>query len=80
MPPTDPRPVRHEPVRYLVQFTARDLPGFLDMLRYDRPVVTSWDHAGDRFTAYLEGTRPTVDRWASFGLYPRDAATADRLL
>jgi hypothetical protein len=68
--------------RYRVTFTVRDLPGLLDMLRYDQAQVVDWDHfvpspaekrwTVETFTATLTGKAPTVDRWRSFGLVPRD--------
>jgi len=67
-----------------VTFRERDLPGLLDMLRYDQCSVERWTHetgapahGGDRFTVELRsapGRTPgfefTYDRWRSFGLYP----------
>lgn len=51
-----------------------DIPGFIDMLRYDGARVLSWDHDADgKLTVHLEAERhPEVDRWASFMLRPRD--------
>lgn len=53
-------------------YGAGDWPGFLDMLRYDRPTVRTWDHDSNGvFSVELEFDRlPTLDRWHSFGLYP----------
>lgn len=46
-----------------------DLPGFLDMLRYDAAVVRTWGHEGDVFEVILRSDRaPTVERWSSFGI------------
>jgi hypothetical protein len=47
-----------------------DMAGFLDMLRYDRPTVETWDYSVDTFTVTLifPDRPPTFDRWASFGL------------
>ena len=67
-----------------VQFSERDLPGFLDMLRYDQCTVLSWDRTeatrrGETFEVTLRsmpgrttGYEFTTDRWASFGLYLKD--------
>lgn len=69
--------------RYRVTFHERDLPGVLDMLRYDAARVLDWsreDHQG-RFAVLLSSERaPTVDRWASFALYPVHADTGLRLV
>ena len=54
-----------------------DLPGFLDMLRYESGRVVSWDHLADgRFTVEIEvETRYfQPDRWASFGIYTKGIA------
>ena len=73
MPPT-------ADTRYVVQFHERDLGALLDMLRYDRPVVEAWSHPdAGRYTVTLSGTYPTVERWWSFSLYPRDPRTSDKL-
>lgn len=46
-----------------------DLPGLLDMMRYDGARVTSWEGPiADRFVVTLSSPRVTPDRWASFGL------------
>lgn len=64
-----------------------DLPGLLDMLRYDRAVVEDWDLArsgeqqevtgatsgASSVTLTLSGDRCTTDRWRSFGLVPVSA-------
>lgn len=76
---------KRQPVEAKVQFSTRDLPGFLDMLRYDQPTVIDWsnvdtDRAGVlSYTATLRsnpertpGYEFTPDRWASFGLYLKD--------
>lgn len=69
-----------------VTFSERDLPGFLDMLRYDQCTVVTWDRTeavserrGDTFEVTLQsmpgrttGYEFTGDRWASFGLYLKD--------
>lgn len=59
-----------------------DIPGLLDMLRYDGARVLSWDHAGEphtpghfdigpaRYLITLESERFTPERWASFGISP----------
>lgn len=51
-----------------------DLPGFLDMLRYEGAQVTGWDRTETGFTVGLrvEALRFVPDRWASFGLRPTD--------
>lgn len=73
------------PVRFAVVIDVnRDMPGFLDMLRYDRATVVDWAReAGSndpRFGVTLAAERyPTVRRWISFGIYPKDAATGERL-
>lgn len=65
-------------VTYTVEFRDRDLPGLLDMLRYDQPVVVTWDRVEsgptgfNRFRVTLRGKSPTVDRWSSFGLYVKE--------
>jgi hypothetical protein len=52
---------------------ARDMPGFLDMLRYDGATVADWNGFPiDRFRVVLTGPRCTPDRWESFGLRVRD--------
>ena len=71
-------------VTYAVTFTPRDLPGFLDMLRYEGATVLSWDHSQpgvsstlgpssrETYTVTLSGPRqPVYDRWRSFSLYPK---------
>ena len=70
-----------QPVKRSVLFTESDLPGFLDMLRYDGATVASWstvERGGRRGNVYevtlqsAPGRTPgfefTVDRWHSFGL------------
>jgi hypothetical protein len=67
--------------RFTVTFRDRDLPGVLDMLRYDQAVVLDWRHSpakpgrwsDDRWTITLSAPRCTADRWQSFGLYPAHA-------
>lgn len=61
--------------------THGDMPGFLDMLRYEGSRVTRWDRvdrkdgiSGESYNVQLENTRPpVVERWRSFGVYPTDA-------
>lgn len=53
-----------------------DLPGFLDMLRYDRAIIRNWNRVDDGtrmvYTIEFSTDRDiTIDRWASFGLYPK---------
>lgn len=55
---------------------ALDLPGFLDMLRYDRVIVRDWNRIDDGtrmvYTIEFSTDRDiTIDRWKSFGLYPK---------
>lgn len=57
-----------------------DLPGLLDMLRYDGARVLAWEHASyevapgrfdigpARYVITLESERFTPERWASFGI------------
>ena len=73
-----------QPVKVKVQFSERDVPSFLDMLRYDRPTVEDWSRAetgrrGETFVVTLlsqPGRTPgyefTPARWESFGLYLKD--------
>ena len=51
-----------------------DLPGFLDMLRYEGGQVISWDRTDSGFTVSIrvEGPRFVPDRWKSFGIWPQD--------
>ena len=58
-----------------------DMPGFLDMLRYDGAVVVAWSRTeavlrgGSSFTVTIRREHPfTIDRWRSFGLVLRDLA------
>jgi len=54
-----------------------DMPGLLDMLRFDRPIVEDWARADedDGYLLTLSTAKPlTIDRWASFGLYPKKVA------
>jgi hypothetical protein len=66
-----------EPIKREVLFRARDLPGFLDMLRYDSCTVVSWDHdhLRDTYAVTLRGDNArlpeyqfTDARWQSFGI------------
>jgi hypothetical protein len=64
------------PTDYTVTFTPRDLPGVLDMLRYEQATVLDWTSPADqaeRWTVRLRNPRgePVKDRWMSFGLYPK---------
>jgi hypothetical protein len=61
-----------------VTFRERDLPAFLDMLRYDACTVVGWDRggAGGQYVVTLRsmpgrttGYEFTSQRWESFGLY-----------
>ncbi len=50
-----------------------DLPGFLDMLRYEGGQVVGWNRVGsDSFevSIVVEALRHVPDRWKSFGIYP----------
>ena len=73
-------------VERTVAISEHDLPSFLDMLRYDRCTVVSWERSGSNmlggrgFSVTLQsapgrttGFEFTYDRWASFGLYLKDA-------
>lgn len=68
--------------RYRIAFRTVDLPGVLDMLRYEGARVEDWSHEGDRWSVLLtqDRNRPTMDRWASFGLTPVDPRTGIRLV
>ena len=62
-------------VRFKVTITASghggDMPGFLDMMRYEGGTIISWDHNADgRFTVevLVPSIRFQPDRWASFGI------------
>jgi len=62
---------------FTVTFRDRDLPGVLDMLRYDAAIVLdwareakSWRDGEERWTLTLRSDRFTPDRWQSFGLRP----------
>lgn len=65
--------------KYLYEVTINptlDMPGFLDMLRYDAARVVNWDttNQGTRriYTiTYTTDTPSRVERWQSFGLYPQ---------
>lgn len=65
--------------RFEVKFTVRkagdpgfQLAGFLDMMRYDQATVLKWDRVGNDFIVTLESTSFTLERWQSFGLYPKE--------
>ncbi len=56
----------------IVTIGERDIPGFLDMLRYDGATVAGW-FRGDPGWYGVEirsraGSHLTPDRWASFGI------------
>lgn len=56
---------------------ASDMPGFLDMLRYEGGTVRGWNHDADgRWTVEIEveAHLHQPDRWASFGIYPKVVA------
>lgn len=65
-------------VEFTVTFRDRDLPGVLDMLRYEGGTVVNWtrdpDGGRERYKVTLRVTRNRYvpDRWNSFGLYPRN--------
>ena len=72
-----------QPIERKVTFSERDLPGFLDMMRYDQCNVVSWNRVDFNERRSFEvtlrsalGRTPgfefTRDRWASFGLYLKD--------
>jgi hypothetical protein len=54
------------------------IAGLLDMMRYENARIVSWDHergdGAELWTVHLEADRMTVDRWSSFGLYPKVSA------
>jgi hypothetical protein len=54
------------------------LAGLLDMMRYENARIVSWDHergdGAELWTVHLEADHLTVDRWSSFGLYPKMGA------
>jgi hypothetical protein len=63
-----------------VIFSERDLPGFLDMLRYDSARVISWDRQPmglgslsrgtvDGYKVRLNSERYTPERWSSFSIH-----------
>jgi hypothetical protein len=60
---------------YRVEFTDRDMPYFIDMLRYDAATVLTWDRSGlpnqSRWIVTLDSVRFTPARWNSFGLFPK---------
>lgn len=71
--------VRIEP-RHLSR-GAGDMAGFLDMLRYDQCTVETWgindSHDASAFVvtlAYAPGSWPTLERWHSFSLFPKEVA------
>jgi hypothetical protein len=66
---------RTAPEERSVTIGERDIPGFLDMLRYDGCTVVDWARVGDNYRITLRGNPTrldiyafTVERWASFGL------------
>jgi len=68
-------------IRFHVTITASahggDMPGFLDMLRYEQGRVITWNHDADgRWTVEIEVEDRLYqpDRWSSFGIYPRAEA------
>jgi len=49
-----------------------DLPGFFDMLRYERAFVTGFTAGTEAFLVDMEMAHPAeLARWESFGLVPR---------
>lgn len=65
-----PRIVRF---RVVIDQTGSDLPGFLDMLRYEGGQVVGWERTERGFfrvTIDVEANRYQPDRWASFMLFP----------
>ena len=55
-----------------------DLPGFLDMLRYEGAQVVGWDRytspagrSGFTVTLSADANQYQPDRWASFLIYPK---------
>lgn len=53
------------------------LAGIFDMLRYDNATVETWNHSadgptGEQWELVIQSERFTPDRWASFGLYPKE--------
>ena len=65
-------PVYRYKVRIRVREAGRgfgDMPGFLDMLRYDAATVETWDRTQDGFEVTLRSERVTPARWGSFGLH-----------
>jgi len=64
-------------VTFQVFIPEREVASLLDMLRYDAATVVSWDRAKDLrdrhgWLVTLRSDRYTPDRWASFGLYPKE--------
>jgi hypothetical protein len=53
-----------------------DMPGFLDMLRYEGGRVVEWTRIEDNdsylVTIEVEALRHVPDRWRSFGIYPQE--------
>lgn len=80
-------PTKTRTVRFTVNieeghYSGGDMPGFLDMLRYEGGQVIAWErtdrvdgkgmsHLGYRVTIEVEATRFQPDRWASFMLFPK---------
>jgi hypothetical protein len=66
-----------------VQIDWHDMPGFLDMLRYDNANVVGWTHVrggengvrDDKFIVTLTSSRYTPERWKSFGIKPEFAVS-----
>jgi hypothetical protein len=58
---------------FRVHFDIRDLPGVLDMLRYEAGTVVDWSADRDSFTVTIitDTVRHQPGRWASFGLFPK---------
>jgi len=60
----------------VVMSTSRnDMAGFLDMLRYDRARVYTWGYDGTKdeyHVSFITEQPATLDRWASFALYPKE--------
>lgn len=55
-----------------------DMPAFLDMLRYESGRVVSWGHGVEgrwAVTIEVEAQHYQPDRWASFGIYPKEIAS-----
>lgn len=67
-----PRTVRFRVEIRTAAHSDGDLPGFLDMLRYEGGQVVAWDRTerGFKVTIEVEANRFVPDRWASFMLFP----------